>query len=192
VAISSASGTSSPIYPFMREPRPVLRGMSPHQSSPSVDFGAEELPPLTTTSRPTPDLLFDSDEVEEGSEPRLYCLVLIDEETGAPVRPATDHDLASLVMGDDLSTQTPPAKGEASSQPHPPKQQSFQELLASTYPAKEGPSCMHCGVTGESVGCPCSTACKAATLGACLPLHPLPAPQTVWQAILGGGGVHKP
>lgn len=74
--------------------------------------------------------------------PQLFVLVLCDEGTGAAIRPATESDLAGLDTAGCASGASPrPA-------PHQHRQMSLQEILASRA-AMGGPSCSHCGVTGE-------------------------------------------
>lgn len=79
----------------------------------------------------------------------LYMLVVVDT-TGSPVRPATDDDLRGVDLGVDGTheSQGGPVRTNEPKSKQRSRNSSFQDLLAAAR-NDTGPSCAHCGVTGN-------------------------------------------
>lgn len=89
------------------------------------------------------------DQVEAEREREMYMLAVVDEATGAPVRPATEEDLHDfpLELVAPLGPQAPPQP----TAPKPPlcvKNMSLSELLAAATEEQGHPVCNHCGAQG--------------------------------------------
>lgn len=114
-------------------------------------FHGENGDPIALTDLPPPTLQKPCffDQVEDVDR-ELYMLAIVDEATGAPMRPATEEDL--LLLPGELMTSLSPSKPHLASHPNDPikdiKNMSLQELLAAARNGK-GPMCDHCGATGR-------------------------------------------
>jgi hypothetical protein len=91
------------------------------------------------------------EQVEQERE--LYMLAVIDEATGAPVRPATEdelNDLLPLQLLEPLTCKKTKVQTKVAKSNEPIKTTSLQELLAAARNGA-GPMCDHCGATGKQV-----------------------------------------
>ena len=92
------------------------------------------------------------DQVEQ-HERELYMLAVIDEETGTPVRPATDEELTELLplaLNEPLTCKKAAVQTNLVKSKEPIKTMSLQELLAAARNGA-GPMCDHCGATGKQI-----------------------------------------
>ena len=125
----------------------------PFGTSAGLDWVPPDLPPLDegcAKPAPSPEPFFVSlHRLQE--ERRLYCLALIDEDSGAPLRPATEAEVGALLPAAATTgegEEPPPAAAPAPPQREP----SFQDLLAEASRTR-GVCCHHCGARCACRGC---------------------------------------
>jgi hypothetical protein len=121
--------------------------MSPFQGANELEvFANLDVVDLESKSFEKPSFF---EQVEQERE--LYMLAVIDEETGNPVRPATEeelHELLPLELVEPLTCSKTKVQTKVAKSKEPIKTTSLQELLAAARNGA-GPMCDHCGATGK-------------------------------------------